>query len=106
MASQDTGYVGEKQMKLIQHVARFLGAVIEQRRQEKMKETMEVIDTDTPKVMQRGRGDPRKTPLKITHIIKDSKGDPICELCRGAIVEVNQRGTKACFNCGAKVEGT
>lgn len=95
-------------MKWIQSIAGFLRDVIEWRRQQEMKDsTMPLIDTDTPDVMQRGNGSSENQARKITHIIRGSNGEPLCELCKGDIVEVNEhRGTQACFKCGARVEGT
>lgn len=46
----------------------------------------------------------RNTPMCTTGTSTNENGIQVCDLCGGEIVQVNDRGTKACFSCGAKIE--
>lgn len=47
---------------------------------------------------------PRYPPIGGTKTKPGVKGKDICGACGGAIVQVNDRGTRACWKCGKKAQ--
>jgi len=67
-----------------------------------------LIDEGVQYLMNR-RGDniakkPRYPPVGRTETRTDANGKTVCAVCGGEIVQVNDRGTKACWKCGKKAQ--